>query len=84
MRQYVIARLTDRLNGVINRFIGTPESAWTSKKMQRTLRQLRARNLVRIDAGLVFLTERGQTHAHRFRQTQLTNDSVGELPTWEN
>lgn len=57
---------------------------WTSKKMQRTLRQLRARNLVRIDAGLVSLTERGQTHAQRFRQTQLTNDSVGELSTWEN
>ncbi len=57
---------------------------WTPKKMQRTLRQLRARNLVRIDEGLVSLTDRGETRAHRFRQTQLTNESVGELSTWQN
>lgn len=51
---------------------------WTPAKMQRTLRQLRARNLVQIDANLVSLTERGETHAHQFRETQLTNESVGE------
>lgn len=51
---------------------------WTPAKMQRTLRQLRARNLVQIEANLVSLTERGETHAHRFRETQLTNESVGE------
>ena len=51
---------------------------WTPAKMQRTLRQLRARNLVQIEAGLVSLTGRGETHAHRFRETQLTNESVGE------
>ena len=51
---------------------------WTPAKMQRTLRQLRARNLVQIEAGLVSLTGRGETHAHQFRETQLTNESVGE------
>lgn len=51
---------------------------WTPAKMQRTLRQLRARNLVQIEANLVSLTERGETHAHQFRETQLTNESVGE------
>ena len=49
--------------------------------MERTLRQLRARNLVQIEADQVSLTGHGETHAHRFRQTQLTNESVGELST---
>ncbi|MCY4409032.1 MAG: metal ABC transporter permease [Caldilineaceae bacterium] len=54
---------------------------WSPAKMERTLRQLRARNLVQIEADQVSLTDRGETHAHRFRQTQLTNESVGELST---
>ncbi len=51
---------------------------WTPAKMQRTLRQLRARNLVQVEDNLVSLTGQGETHAHRFRETQLTNESVGE------
>ena len=54
---------------------------WSPAKMERTLRQLRARNLVQIEADQVSLTGHGETHAHRFRQTQLTNESVGELST---
>lgn len=57
---------------------------WSPAKMARTLRQLRARNLVQIESDQVSLTRRGETHAHHFRQTQLTNESVGELSTWEN
>ncbi|MCY3711615.1 MAG: metal ABC transporter permease [Caldilineaceae bacterium] len=51
---------------------------WTPAKMQRTLRQLRARNLVQVEDNLVSLTGQGETHAHQFRETQLTNESVGE------
>ena len=54
---------------------------WSPAKMERTLRQLRARNLVQIEADQVSLTGHGETHAHRFRQTQLTNESVGEPST---
>ena len=52
--------------------------------MERTLRQLRARNLVHIESDQVSLTGPGDTHARQFRQTQLTNESAGDLSTWEN
>ena len=54
---------------------------WSPAKMERTLRQLRARNLVHIESDLVSLTGRGDTHARQFRQTQLANESAGDLST---
>ena len=51
---------------------------WSPSKMQRVLRQLRALNLVQIEADLVSLTARGETHAYSFRQTQLANETVGQ------
>ncbi len=51
---------------------------WSPTKMQRVLRQLRARNLVQTEADLVSLTARGETHARMFRQTQLTTETGGE------
>ena len=52
---------------------------WSPKKMQRVLRQLRALNLVQIEADLVSMTARGETHAHSFRQTQLANETGGMI-----
>ena len=54
---------------------------WSPAKMERTLRQLRARNLVHIESDQVSLTGPGDTHARQFRQTQLANESAGDLST---
>ena len=56
---------------------------WSPAKMRRILRRLRARNLVQIESDQVSLTGRGESHARQFRQTQLANESAGELSTWE-
>ena len=51
---------------------------WSPAKMARILRRLRAQNLVQVEADLISLTAHGETHAHSFRQNQLTNETVAE------
>jgi manganese/zinc/iron transport system permease protein len=54
---------------------------WSPAKMERILKQLRTRNLVKIESDSISLTTKGENRVQKFRQTQLANNSAGELET---